>query len=164
MIITKGASYVLVLTLIPEMIGLFSQYFDLIIDYIPIKSADPHCQFAQIGSSIVDDGFIHVVPKTNALRCRRSRQVPRHQHAAISGLLDGISRKANVIPIRIAGGMISLKWENTSNIEGFFPHFILGFPFYLSSSKPILLCIKKSKKIVSQVEIDWVKFVPRKIG
>ena len=96
----------------PKMIVLLFQKSIPIIKHLPIKGADPYCQFAQIGSRIIDNGLVHIVPKAYTLRRRRSRQVPRHEHAAISGLLDGVPRKANVIPIWIASRMISLKREN----------------------------------------------------
>ena len=140
-------------TLFPKMIVLFSYTLTLIIDYLPIKGADPHCQFAQIGSRIVDDGFIHVVPKTNALRCWRSRQVPRHEHAAIPRLLDGISRKANVIPIRIAGGMISLKRDNIE-FWGYFLFYlrIPTLPFIFKTNFALHKEIKENRLKLKLIE------------
>ena len=100
---------------------------------IPVVGLGPHGQLAEVGSGVVDDGLVHVVPEAETLGLGTSLDLLGGVKGPVAGALNAVARQRDVISYvtgRERGNMTMGTWsevveqgvqrENSKNL-GFFP-------------------------------------------
>ena len=60
---------------------------------VAVARPGPHRQLAQVGTRVVHDGLVHVVPEAEALRPRTARDLSGDEKGAVAGTLHAVARE-----------------------------------------------------------------------
>ena len=64
---------------------------------IPVVGLGPHGQLAEVGSGVVDDGLVHVVPEAETLGLGTSLDLLGGVKGPVAGALNAVARQRDVI-------------------------------------------------------------------
>ena len=78
---------------------------------IPVVGLGPHGQLAEVGSGVVDDGLVHVVPEAETLGLGTSLDLLGGVKGPVAGALNAVARQRDVISYVTGRERGNIQWE-----------------------------------------------------